>query len=180
MNDLAPLAEFPPEIFAHLAENHECQQGSWTSLEHLFGPALSVGDSVLEPGSRPVLELFLQPGQSAVIGRANGCEVPYLDPAYRPTSLVPGSGETILLREGDRRNLFVSRGHFTLCAHSAGILLINGVPQRGGGIRPPRNGTLLLDPVQRPMLAGEEHTIDHGSAVTLQLPNGSQVRIEAR
>lgn len=165
---------------AHYAENYRFSQGSSASVSILFGPPLSVGDSVLDPDSRPVLELFLQPGQSAVIGRAHGCEVPYLDPAYRPTSLVPGTGETILLGEGDRRNLYVSRAHFTLSAHAAGILLINGVPQRGGGIRPPRNGTLLLDPVQRPLLAGEEHTIDHGSAVTLQLPNGSQVRIEAR
>jgi hypothetical protein len=155
-------------------------RGSSASISILFGPSLSVGDTVLDSETRPVLELFLNPGQSAVIGRAHGCDVPYLDPAYVPTSLVPGTGETILRGDHDRRDLFVSRAHFTLSAHAAGILLINGVPRRGGGIRPPRNGTVLLDPVQRSMLAGEEHTIDHGSAVTLQLPNGSQVRIEAR
>jgi hypothetical protein len=54
------------------------------------------------------------------------------------------------------------------------------VPRRGGGIRPPRNGTLLLNPLQRSMQPGEEHPILFGSAVTLQLPNGTQVRIEAR
>jgi hypothetical protein len=165
---------------AHYAEDYSCDAGSSASVSILFGPPLAIGDSVLDVSSRAVLELFLEPGQSAVIGRAHDCEVPYLDPAYRPTSLVPGTGETILRGEGDRRDLCVSRGHFTLSAHSAGILLINGVPQRGGGIRPPRNGTLLTGPVQRAMLPGEEHTIDHGSAVTLQLPNGSQVRIEAR
>jgi hypothetical protein len=167
-------------IFAHHAEGRSVEQGSSASVWILFGPPLAIGDSVLDLSSRPVLDLFLEPGQSAVIGRAHGCEVPYLDPAYRPTSLVPGTGETILRGEGDRRDLYVSRGHFTLSAHPAGLSLINGVPQRGGGIRPPRNGTLLLDPIQRPMLPGEEHEIYYGSAVTLQLPNGSQVRIEAR
>jgi hypothetical protein len=172
MTAIAPAARF--------LESPEFEVGSSASISVLFGPSLSVGDTVLDSATRPVLELFLKPGQSAVIGRAHGCEVPYLDPAYVPTSLVPGSGETVLRGHGDRRDLFVSRGHFMLSAHPAGLLLTNGVPRRGGGIRPPRNGTLLLDPVQRSMLPAEEHPIAYGSDVLLQLPNGSQVRIEAR
>ena len=164
----------------HYAEVLERSGGSSASISVLFGPSLSVGDAVLDSETRSVLELILNPGQSAVIGRAHGCEVPYLDPAYVPTSLVPGTGETILRGHDDRRDLYVSRGHFTLAADPAGLLLTNGVPRRGGGIRPPRNGTLLIDPVQRSMLPGEEHQIPYGFAVVLQLPNSTQVRIEAR
>ncbi|HEX5103114.1 MAG TPA: hypothetical protein VFV87_04855 [Pirellulaceae bacterium] len=165
-----------PDLQARFGEGG----GSSASISILFGPALAVGDSVLDSVSAPALVLQLAPGQIAVIGRAHGREVPYLDPAYRPTSLVPGTGETILRGDGDRRDLTVSRGHFMLSAHPAGLLLTNGVPRRGGGVRPPMNGTLLLGPIQRSMAPGEEQKVPYGSAIVLQLPNGTQVRIEAR
>ena len=76
---------------------------------------------------------------------------------------------------------YVSRGHFMLRAHAGGVLLVNGVPHcRGGGLRPPVNGTRLLAPAHRPMTPNEEYLIERGTEIVLALPNGSQVQIDAQ
>jgi hypothetical protein len=66
-----------------------------------------------------------------------------------------------------------------LRANPGGILLVNGVPRRGGGIRPPLNGTWLIAPVRRRLDPGEEYLIERGRAVTLWFPNGAIARISA-
>ena len=115
-----------------------------------------------------------------IIGRAEGRAVAYLDPAYRPTTIVPGTGRTILQNNGDGSDDLVSRAHFMLRAVAKGLVLVNGVPQRGGGIRPPLNWTLLCAPVRRFMEPCEEYCIALGSTIELLLPNKSQLRIDAR
>ncbi len=116
------------------------------------------------------LALQLQPEQAIIIGRQEGGQIDYLDPRYHPTRMVPNTGQAVVTTfgESDRR---VSRGHFMLRGSAGGILLVNGVPRRGGGIRPPLNGTVMLQPVAREMLAGEEFLIEHGSTATIRLPN---------
>jgi len=85
--------------------------------------------------------LRLSPDRPAIIGRAEGHAVYYLDPAYRPTRLVPGTGQNIMRANGQYTDQYVSRGHFMLRAAGGGVVLVNGVPRPGGGLRPPLNGT---------------------------------------
>lgn len=123
-------------------------------------------------------QLEIEPGRPAVIGRANDpAQVPYLAEGYSATQMVPGSEETVI-GYGDRDN-FVSRGHFMLQAAAGGVVLVNGVPKLGGGIRPPRNWTRLIAPEDRLMEPGEEYFIGRGFAVKISLPNGAQVAIRA-
>src|SRR5262249_44196990 len=114
----------------------------------------------------------------AIIGRAEGYEVPYLDPAYRPTTVVPGTGQSVLGK--GEQDIYVSRGHFMLRPAAGGLLLVKGAPRAGGGIRPPLNGTRLLAPVRRAMGPGEEYLIERGMAAVVHLPNGTRVRIDSR
>lgn len=130
------------------------------------------------PNADTRVELEISPDQPVIVGRAEGGEVPYLDPAYRPTQIMPGTGQTIL--HGKEEDLRVSRGHFMLRHAAGGILFVNGVPQRGGGIRPPLNGTRLLLPESRKLIPGEEVLVSSGSEIVLDLPNGSRVQIDAR
>jgi hypothetical protein len=123
-------------------------------------------------------ELRLEPDRPAVIGRQEGRDLEYLDPAYRPTQVLPATGRSVL--RGRQEDIFVSRGHFMLRAMAGGILFVNGVPRRGGGIRPPLNGTWLVDPESRPLGPAEEYPIERGEAVVIRLPNGSLIRIDAR
>jgi hypothetical protein len=127
------------------------------------------------PQSR--LQLGLTPERPAVIGRKQGGTIEYLDPAYQPTQLVPGTGQSVL--QDQEADNFVSRGHFMLRASAAGILLVNGVPRRGGGIRPPLNGTWLLGPAERPLRPGESVLIRPGTSITIRLPNGVRLQIGA-
>jgi hypothetical protein len=60
-----------------------------------------------------------------------------------------------------------------------GILFINGVPRRGGGIRPPMNGTKMLAPVNRRMGQGEAYMIERGTAIKIRLPNGTVILLGA-
>jgi hypothetical protein len=124
-------------------------------------------------------ELHLAPEQIVIIGRAEGRRVPYLDPTYRATTIVPHSGRCILLDNGNGPDLYVSRAHFMLRGERAGITLINGVPQCGGGIRAPRNWTKLLAPEKRNLESCEEYFLVPGLAITILLPNSSRIRIEA-
>ena len=60
-----------------------------------------------------------------------------------------------------------------------GILFVNGVPLRGGGIRPPINGTVMLEPECRLMHKGEDHMIERGKSATIRLPNGTVMLLGA-
>ena len=112
-----------------------------------------------------------------VVGRSNGWGVSYLDPAYSPTNFVPGTPKNILQYDDSGDDLFVSRAHFMLRHAAGGIVLVNGVPQAGGGIRPPKNGTRLQSPSSRKLDDGEEFLIESGTAVVLRLPNGTEIEV---
>ncbi len=149
------------------------------SLSVLSGTGLTLWSDTGCGETRPEAELRLSPDRPAVIGRAEGWEVPYLDPAYKATRVVPGTGQCVL--KGDRpEDNCVSRGHFMLQAHAAGIVLVNGVPRRGGGVRPPLNGTRLVAPEHRKLAPGEELLIERGTSAIIILPNGTEIRIESR
>lgn len=126
------------------------------------------------------VQLQLAPDAPVIIGRSQGGEIPYLDPSYTPTPIIPGTGKTILRHDGSDEDMYVSRGHFMLRAHPHGILLVNGVSRRGGGVRPPLNGTHLLAPHNRPLGPGEELLIEHGSQVSIRLPNETRLTIQAQ
>jgi hypothetical protein len=155
--------------------------GSDGGITVLSGAEITVWSSPdLGHDARPEYELRLTPDCPVVIGRSNGGSPPYLDPAYRPTRIVPGTGQHILHSGGGGSDVYVSRGHFMLRAIRGGILFVNGVPRRGGGIRPPKNGTRLVAPAGRALLPGEEYMIDAGTAIVVRLPNGTELGINAK
>lgn len=123
--------------------------------------------------------LCLAPNDAAVIGRQEGGEISYLDPAFRPTQMVPGGQHPIVASVAGEKDLRVSRGHFMLKGAVGGIVFVNGVPRRGGGIRPPINGTVMLEPEHRPMIEAEELQIDRGTSLRVRLPNELIVLIVA-
>jgi hypothetical protein len=92
---------------------------------------------------------------------------------------VPTSGVAILWGSKYKRDNYVSRAHFMLKAVGGGILLVNGVPGRDGNLRPPPNGTFLVEPESRRFGAGEEYWVATGSAVVVRLPNWMQIQIQA-
>ncbi len=110
-----------------------------------------------------------------MIGRQEGGQIEYLDPRFRPTQIVPDSRQRVL-KQHDSDD-YVSRGHFMLRACSLGLMLVNGVPRRGGGIRPPLNGTRILFPHRRLMDPGEQLVIEPGVMVRIQLPNDTVISI---
>jgi hypothetical protein len=61
-----------------------------------------------------------------------------------------------------------------------GVVLTNGVPRAGGGIRPPVNGTWLVAPAARKLEPGEEVLIARGSVLVIRLPNRCVIQIVAR
>jgi hypothetical protein len=130
--------------------------------------------------SQTEYEIRLMPDSPVVVGRYHGHAPPYLDPAYRPTSIVPGTGQAVLHSGGYGTDVRVSRAHFMLLGASRGILFVNGVPARGGGIRPPLNGTRLLAPEGRVLSPGEEYLIESGTAMVVRLPNRTELRIDAK
>jgi hypothetical protein len=132
------------------------------------------------PLSLACVELCLAPDRLIVIGRANGHRVPYLDPAYQATTIVPDSGQCVLRGNFWEEDILVSRAHFTLRAAVGGIMFTNGVPRRGGGIRPPVNRTYLIAPVRRLLMPGEEVLIACGSSIAAELPNRCVLRLGAR
>jgi hypothetical protein len=117
------------------------------------------------------------PVRPIVIGRSESGIPEYLDPAYRTTRLVPGTGQAVVQSDSAGSDVYVSRGHFMLRGDSRGIVLTDGVPRLGGGIRPPRNRTWLWGTDWRLMDPGEEFLIEHGASVALRLPNGTVVQI---
>jgi hypothetical protein len=124
-------------------------------------------------------ELPLMPDSSVIVGRSAGGSPPYLEPAYRPTRIVPGTGQAVLHSGGRGTDHYVSRAHFMLRAVPSGLLFVNGVPRRGGGIRPPIYGTRLVAPHGRDLRPGEEYLIESGTAMVVRLPNGTELRINA-
>jgi len=146
------------------------------SMSVLGGSAVSVWsapDTSRSGNTQAELKVQLQPNKPIVIGRKNGGQIEYLDPQYQPTPMMPGSARTILTSKEE--DIAVSRGHFMLKGSPLGIYLVNGVPRRGGGIRPPVNGTFLLEPVHRWMEKGEEYLIERGASAKIRLPNGTVI-----
>jgi len=133
----------------------------------------SLKETSVPDKTKAQVQLCLQPGSIAVIGKQQGGHIEYLDSRYVPTPLLPDSSGSILtLSEMDQ---YVSRGHFMLKRTSLGTVLVNGVPRKGGGIRPPTNGTFLLQPENRWLEKGEEYLIE--GPVLLILPNRAVVLI---
>jgi hypothetical protein len=146
----------------------------------LSGSPLTTWSSLaLTARSQTEYAIQLMPDSPVVVGRYHGRVPPYLDPAYQPTTIVPGTGQAVLHSGGHGTDICVSRAHFMLMGVSRGILFVNGVPRRGGGIRPPRNGTRLLAPEGRVLSPGEEYLIKSGRAMVVRLPNRTELRIDA-
>lgn len=134
---------------------------------------------VAVPTSEHQVELRLAPDRPVVIGRLESGMPPYLDPAFRSTTIVPGTEQSVLRSAGHGKDVGVSRAHFMLRGDERGIVLTNGVPRLGGGIRPPVNATWLLEPDYRAMGPAEELLIERGSATVIWLVNGTVLRIRA-
>ena len=153
--------------------------------EPITGPATSTGSlticdrswASLEETQPEEYQLGLTHGHGIVIGRQEGGRTEYLDPRFCPTQQLPGSGQRIVVDARQGEDTLVSRGHFTLVGCPLGIILVNGVPRRGGGIRPPLNGTLLLKPHQRTMVEGEQFLVKPGESIKIRLPNQLEVLI---
>lgn len=147
----------------------------------LSGSPLTTWSSVpLTARGRTAFALQLMPDSPVVVGRSDGQPPEYLDPAYRPTTIVPGTEQAVLHSGGYGADNCVSRAHFMLRGVPGGILFVNGVPRLGGGIRPPRNGTRLVVPEGRGLNPGEEYLIASGTAMIVRLPNGTEIRIDAQ
>lgn len=133
------------------------------------------------PGSVAELALCLAPERLLVVGRSTGASpVPYLDPAYTPTPILPDSNQSVL-RGHEESDNWVSRAHFTLRgAAGGGVVFTNGVPKLGGGVRSPLNGTKMVAPYRRWLDAGEEVLIGLGEAVAIRLPNRCTLQLKAR
>ncbi|HEY7330932.1 MAG TPA: hypothetical protein VH592_25060 [Gemmataceae bacterium] len=161
---------------------HEKQAGSSSlSISIVEGPTINLWsiETPREGKTEDELTLQLQPDQSVVIGRKEGGQIDYLDPRYHPTQVLPNSTRRVVTSFSRGSDLFVSRGHFMLRGSAQGILFVNGVPRRGGGIRPPMNGTKMLAPANRPMGRGEEYMIEKGTAIKIRLPNGTVILLGA-
>ncbi len=182
MNDDPDQLDFAPSPDLDPDEWEDDSSNSHASLSFSGTGSLTLwSDPRTTSSGRTATEslLSLHPSRPVVVGRQQGGEVPYLDPAYVPTRIVPETGQPVLTHDVNGRDSWVSRGHFLLRAVSDGVMMLNGVPRRGGGIRPPINGTQLLEPVGRRMEDGEEYLIPKGKAARFQLPNGTQVLIHA-
>ena len=167
-----------PEIVPLPHENGA--DSSSLSISIVEGPIIDLWsiETATEEMTEDELTLQLQPDQSVVIGRQEGGQIDYLDPRYQPTQVLPNSTRRVVTcnRQSD---LYVSRGHFMLRGSAQGILFVNGVPRRGGGIRPPMNGTKMLAPAKRRMGQGEEYMIEKGTAIKIRLPNGTVILLGA-
>jgi hypothetical protein len=160
--------------------DHQDDGSSPGGISVLSGSPLTAWSSLaLTTRSQTEYAIPLMSDSPVVVGRNHGRVPPYLDPAYRPTRIVPDTGQAVLHSEGYGTDIRVSRAHFMLKAVSRGILFVNGVPRRGGGIRPPLNGTRLVAPEGRFLSPGEEYLIESGTAMVVRLPNQTELRIDA-
>ena len=151
------------------------------SVSILDGPALILWSiaNTTEGETEGVVTLFLQRDETVVIGRQEGGRIDYLDARYQPTQLMPKSFQGVVGALHDEADRNVSRGHFMLKGKSRGILLVNGVPRPNGEIRPPVNGTVILEPHPRLMGQGEGFLIERGASLKILLPNGSVILLRA-
>jgi hypothetical protein len=178
----------PPAVVKKKSRTH-ASQDPWSDqdvgsspggISVLSGSPLTTWSSLpLTARSQTEYAIRLMPDSPVVVGRYHGRVPPYLDPAYRPTNIVPGTGQAVLHSGGYGTDNCVSRAHFMLRGVSRGILFVNGVPRRGGGIRPPLHGTRLVAPEGRVLSPGEEYLIESGTAMVVRLPNGTELRIVA-
>ena len=173
--DCPPLPEIVP------LPHEDWADSSSLSISIVEGPTLNLWSiaTATEGKAQEELKLQLQPDQSVVVGRQEGGEIEYLDPRYHPTQVLPNSTRRVVTSIDRGTDRCVSRGHFMLKGSLHGILLLNGVPRRGGGIRPPKNGTVMLEPVCRSMKQGEEYMIERGAAAKIRLPNGTVILLLA-
>ena len=170
----APLV---PEISQ---DSHD--EGRSLSVSIVEGPPLSLWSlptMIMDGETKAQLSLQLQPDQAVVIGRQEGGQIEYLDPRYQPTQMLPNSIRRVVTSLDRGRDACVSRGHFMLKRSLHGIVLVNGVPRRGGGIRPPLNGTEMLEPDCRSLGEGEEYVIESGASVKIRLPNETVILLRA-
>ena len=155
--------------------------GVETMTDSVPSYATNVESVAGEPLPTVRVRLQLEPGRLVVVGRAKRHKVPYLDPSYAVTTIVPETRQSVLLSEGKGTDTYVSRAHFMLRAGpGGGIVLTNGVPGLAGGIRPPTNQTTLVSPEARPLLPSEELLIEPGERVVIQLPNRCMICLAAR
>jgi hypothetical protein len=178
----------PPAVVKKNGGTHASQDpwgdrdDGWSpgGISVLSGSPLTTWSSLpLAARSQTEYALRLMHDSPVVVGRYHGRVPPYLDPAYRPTTIVPGTGQAVLHSGGCGTDIRVSRAHFMVRGVSRGILFVNGVPRPGGGIRPPLNGTRLVAPEGRGLSPGEEYLIESGTAIVFRLPNGTEIRIDA-
>ena len=81
----------------------------------LSGSPLTTWSSLpLTARSQTEYDLRLLPDSPVIVGRSNGWSPEYLDPAYRPTRIVPGTGQAVLHSGGYGTDICVSRAHFML------------------------------------------------------------------
>jgi len=181
MNSNQGVLECPPlpEIVPLPHENWE--GNSFLSMSIVDGPTVKFWSTATGTTreTEGELKLQLQPEQSVVIGRQEGGQIEYLDPSYQPTQLLPNSSRRVVTSLNTEINGCVSRGHFMLKGSVRGIVLLNGVPRRGGGMRPPLNGTVMLEPECRSLDEGEEYTIERGATAKIRLPNGTVLLFRA-
>lgn len=159
-------------IRASRFQGTEAEQTTWGAMRVESGE-VTLWDGNQFTRAREEVKLQFEGTSHLVIGRAEGSNVPYLDPAFRATTVMP-DGETILR---GNRDIYVSRGHFMLKGAGGAMLLVNGVPGHKGRIRPPINGTMLVQPEARPMEPAEEYLILRGESVQVELPNRARISI---
>jgi hypothetical protein len=167
-----------PALFPEIEDD---DARSSLSVSVVEGPAVNLWSMATEMhgDTKTELTLQLQPDNAVVIGRQEGGEIEYLDPRYQPTQMLPNSSRRVVASKHSEKDNYVSRGHITLKGALHGVLLVNGVPRRGGGIRPPRNGTVMLEPDHRSMEEGEEFMIEREAAAKIRLPNGTVILLRA-
>jgi hypothetical protein len=173
--DGLPLPEIVP------LPHEEWVDSSSLSISIVEGPTVNLWSNAAatEGKTKEELTLQLQPDQTVVIGRQEGGRIEYLDARYQPTQMLPNSSRRVVTSLDRGTDICVSRGHFMVKGSLHGILFVNGVPRRGGGIRPPKNGTVMVEPDYRSMKQGEEYMIERGTAVKIRLPNGTVILVRA-
>ena len=181
MRSLHSIPDAPriPKIIPLPHENHTSDTS--LSLNIVEGPTLNLWSmaTATQGDTKEELTLQLQPDEAVVIGRQEGGRIEYLDPCYQPTQMLPNSGQRVVTSPKSVADTYVSRGHIMLKGRLHGILLVNGVPRQGGGIRPPKNGTKMLEPTHRQMVQGEEYMIEMQATVKICLPNGTVILLRA-
>ena len=128
--------------------------------------------------SQTEYDLRLSPDSPVIVGRSDGWSPEYLDPAYRPTRMVPGTGQAVLHSGGNGTDHCVSRAHFMLLGVSRDTLR-----QRCSSAGRGNSTTAQRDAVgraeRRVLSPGEKYQIESGTAMVVQLPNGTELRIDA-